>query len=108
MPFFAPFAVQAFLAVHFLTARSLRSLKTAKTAKKDRQGMSLFGPPGQPNPGFLCVLCASVVNDFTTHSLALVRGTEITEQLFFGPPGQQKNAFLRVLRGLRGSSFSFL
>ena len=73
-----------------LTARSLRSLKHAKDAKKDRQGMSLFGPPGQPNPGFLCVLCASVVNDFTTHSLALVRGTEITEQLFFGPPGQQR------------------
>jgi len=31
----------------FLTARSLRSLKIAKTAKKDRQGMSLFVPPGQ-------------------------------------------------------------
>jgi hypothetical protein len=33
---------------------------------------------------------------------------ERRKDMFFGPPGQQKNAFLRVLRGLRGSSFYFL
>jgi hypothetical protein len=47
-------AVQAFLAVHFFTARSLALTQERKDRKERRKDM-FIGPPGQQKPAFLRV-----------------------------------------------------
>jgi hypothetical protein len=78
MPFFASFVIFVVQAFLFFN-RPFASLTQARKERKERRKDMFIGPPGQPNPLF-----------FASFALFAVQ------------------SFLRVLRDLRGSSFSFL
>ena len=113
MPFFVSFVifvVQAFLFEP--PARYARSRARRSRRKTQRHFFWPFGPTKT------CLSSRSLrpwrfIFYFLNRPLATLaqerEGREGRRKgIFFGPSGQQKHVFLRVLRDLRGSSFSFL